>query len=245
MKKAKAFYLTLVSMVMIFTLAISSTTVHASYVPTNTWIPYAQGGYDVFFNAATTGDHGLHNMARAMISEQIHTNMNTVFSGARLGNQPGNSLNRDIRISTKPIDFQKLNNANRFGYMNHRGWSNVWQYQRNGNWGAGRHNVNENMAWFTEFADVTLTTNDKSVRATIRYINPTTLNVRLTRVTASSTNPTFTWHNPVSLPIHMSFNRWNKSGSRINDYHANDRLTIISNHGRGPFGAWDLRQYIR
>lgn len=133
MKKAKAFYLTLVSMVMIFTLAISSTTVHASSVPTNTWIPYNAGGFDVFFNTATSGDHGLHNMARAMISEQIHTNMNTVFRGARLGNQPGDSLIRDIPISTKPFNFYRLNNANRFGYMNHRGCHGIYVsiYARN------------------------------------------------------------------------------------------------------------------
>jgi hypothetical protein len=49
MKKAKAFYLTLVSMVMIFTLAVSSTTVHASSIPTSSWIPYSQGGFDTFF----------------------------------------------------------------------------------------------------------------------------------------------------------------------------------------------------
>lgn len=80
------------------------------------------------------------------------------------------------------------------GYVNHRDWRNVWRYQVNGNLGAGRHDQYANMAWFRPFADVTLTTNDGSIKATIRYTGPTTLNVRLTRVKESSTDSVFTEH---------------------------------------------------
>jgi hypothetical protein len=231
-------------MVMIFTLAISSTTVQASGLPAYSWISYHRGGFDVFTHAAW-GDHGLHNMARAMLSDQLHTQLHSAFNNSKLGSQRGDSINRNITISTTTNDFSSLNTNYRLGYVNHRNWRNVWRYQSNGNLGAGRHDQFENMAWFRPFADVTLTTNDGSINATIRYISFTTLNVRLTRVKESSTNPVFTGHSQVLLPIQMFFNRWNRLGTRVNDYNATDVLAIVEWGAKGPLGVWNLSPYLQ
>lgn len=244
----KIFYLTLITMVTIFTLAISSTTTYAAnrgILPREYWVHYYHGGFGTFSSTATSGDQGLHNMARAVLTDQLYYRLVSAFEdGAALGNQQGDTTSRNIYIPTRPRDFHVSNVYNNLGYSNHRGWSNVWRYQQGGNLGAGKHNDLEHMVWFSQFQDRTLTTVDGTISATISFRSSNTINVRLTRLTnAPSTHPYFR-RTTSGLPIVMSFNRWNRVGTRVNDYNATDNLAIIYVN-RGPFAAWDFRSVLQ
>lgn len=259
--KKRAFYLSLIVVVTITTFAITKMNTYAAEetwehklttrssptpLPNNYWIPFNQGGFGTFSNTATGGNEGMHNMARATITNQLYFYLQDSFNrGDQLGYRQGDSISRELNILSSPRFFHATNQIERLGYSNHRGWNNVWRYQNGGNLGAGRHDDSQNMAWFTPFPNRTIRTVDGTIELSISYINSTRIRVTLTRLrTAPSTNPSFTSDFSVSLPIEMAFNRWNAAGTRVNDYTARDNVAIF-NRNRGPLAAWDISSYLQ
>jgi|AKYZ01.1.fsa_nt_gi hypothetical protein len=259
----KKILLSLMTMAIIFTLALSSSNTYAANgrnveiventnlstppspqsLPRPYWVPFHQGGFDRFSATATRGNEGMHNMVRATLTDQLYIRLQYAFNnGEPLGKQRDDSISHNIIVPTTPQSFHISNVIYNLGYRNHRGWNNVWGYQNGGNLAAGMHNRNQNMAWFRPFPITEITTLDRTIAATISYVNSNTINVRLTRLqNGSSNNPIFTTNANVFLPIEMHLNRWNVAGTRVNDYHAIDNLAIINTDGEGPFAAWDIK----
>jgi hypothetical protein len=218
-------------------------------LPKNYWIPYNQGGFGTLSETATNGDEGIHNMIRATITSEIYYNLSQNFnffgSPQKLGNNKGDSITGFIVIPTTPEKFSNANNYLGLGYSSHRGWNNVWKYQSSGRFGAGMHDRSQNMARFTPFPEQRIETADGTIEAILRYTVNNTIFVTLHRLQDGlSKNPVFRTTSAISLPIEMSVNRWNGPGTRINDYHAVDCITII--HGdKGPLAAWNIKNFLQ
>jgi hypothetical protein len=217
-------------------------------LPKEYWLPYNHGGFGTFNDIATNGDVGIHNMARATISNEIYYNLNKNFkfdgSSQKLGNNVGDSITGFIVIPTTPKDFSHANNYMDLGYTNHRGWNNVWQYQRSGNLGAGMHDRSQYMAKISPFPQQSLKTMDGTVEIILSYTVNNTIIVTLRRLQNGPTTNTTLWSNaPINLPIQIHVNRWNGPGTRVNDYNKADVVTIF-NERKGPLAAWNIRQVL-
>lgn len=212
--------------------------------PETYWPEYSNYGFGSFNEVATEAEDAIFNMIQATVLDDFYYQLIQKFNPLRLDKYVGSSVNQNITISTKAWDFHQTNARFRLGYVNHRNWYNVWRYQRNGNLGAGRHQIHENMAQFTSFPDYRIVTEDGSIEALIAYRNETTVNVRITRLTSDrSSEPIFRSDQRIILPIQFAVNRWNRFGTRVNDF---SRLTYVNllHQDTGPLAAWNLRNIL-
>lgn len=214
------------------------------HIPKKFWGEYNSFGFGTFNETASTGDHGIHNMVRSSVLDGIHSSLVHQFAGLRLGNKVGDSISQDIHIKSNARDFSLTNQKIQLGYSSHRGWDNVWRYQSSGNLGAGKHNRDEQMAYFLPFASQTVKTADGTIECTISYRNYGTIQITLTRIRSEISNETiFTTNHNVIVPINIAVNRWNGPGTRVNDYVTDDHVSLIS--GRtGPVAAWNIRNNV-
>lgn len=212
--------------------------------PENFWPEYNNYGFDTFNKVATETEDAIFNMIQASVLDDFYYRLIQSFNEVKLDKYVGSSVNRDISISTTSVNFNQTNNRFQLGYSSHQGWDNVWQYQRNGNLGAGRHNRSENMAHFALFPDQRVVTEDGSIEALITYRNEHTVNIRLTRLKSGmSSEPIFRSDRSIIIPIQFGVNRWNRFGTRVNDFSSHTYVNLL-HRDRGPLAAWNLRNNL-
>lgn len=212
--------------------------------PKTFWPEYSNYGFGTFNEVATETEDAIFNMIQASVLDNFYYRLIQSFNGVQLDKYVGSSVNRDISISTTAMDFNQTNNRFHLGYNSHRGWDNVWQYQRNGSLGAGRHNRSENIAQFALFPNHRVVTEDGSIEAIITYRNEQTVNVRLTRLTSDrSSEPIFRSDRSIIIPIEFTVNRWNRFGTRVNDFSRHTYVNLLQ-RDTGPLAAWNLRNNL-
>lgn len=228
----------------------TATTKNAKSIPENYWLHYDRGGFSDFNTVATNGDEGIHNMVRATVANEIYYGLeNMVFFGnSKLGDKVGDSITGRLVVHSTPEKFSNANYGLHLGYIGHRGWNNVWQYQRSGNLAAGMHDRSQNMARITPFPEQRIRTADGTIEVILNYsINNTILItfVRLhTPLPNYQTSLRLSSKEAFRLPIEIHVNRWNGPGTRINDYNATDSVNLIHN-SIGAIGAWELQKIIQ
>lgn len=222
-----------------FTPRISSERLPSAYWPT-----YANYGFGSFNEVATESEDAIFNMIQATVLDNLYYQLIQSFDQVKLDKHVGSSVNQDISISSTVMDFNQTNTRFVLGYNSHRGWDNVWRYQRNGNLGAGRHNRNENMAQFALFPNHRIETEDGSIEALITHRNENTINIRLTRLTSDkSSEPIFRSDRSIILPVEFTVNRWNHFGTRVNDFSRSTYVNLLQ-RDTGPLAAWNLRNNL-
>jgi len=227
----------------------SATTLNAkSTIPQGNQIPFYRGGFSNFNAVATNGNEGMYNMVRATISHELYYGMENMefFGNSKLGNKVGDSVSGRLVIHSTPEKFFNANFDLELGYIQHRGWNNVWRYQRSGNLGAGMHDRSRNMARIAPFPEQRIRTIDGTIEAILNYTINNTILVTFVRLQTPlvnyKTNLRLSRKEAFYLPIEIGLNRWNGPGTRVNDYISTDNVNVIENNN-GPIAWWDL-EYI-